>query len=847
MKYIEAAVSVPQVSDVFDYHVPDALAEQIQPGCLVELPFGRQMIQGVVLRGVETPQVLETKPVLALVDPQPVVTPQQMQLAYRLAEETFAPLSACMGLMIPPGLRQQADTLYVRSDTPRPAEDSQVITPLQQQLLDHMEKPAYRLSGIRGRQLDVAFRHVDWRKSIKLLEVRGLVSSRSVLPPPSARPKFVRTVQLAVAPQNITPDEKLGSGEAGQRRAKILEFLKHEPWPVEVSWVYAASGGNLADVQRLAEKGWLILGESEVWRDPLEDIPWVAEEIPALSPDQQKVWDAVREQIQTRSGKNPFGEHPLLLHGVTGSGKTEIYLRAVQETLDQGRQAIVLVPEIALTPQTVRRFLARFPGQVGLIHSRLTEGERYDTWRRARAGLLKVIIGARSALFAPLPDIGLIVVDECHDDSYYQSEILPYYHAVTAAAEYGRIAGATVLLGSATPPVALLYQACAEGWPVLEMPKRILAHRHSLQAQIDRWGLEASQPILDGESAVLPLPPVEVIDMRGELKEGNRSLFSRALQEGIRSTLDHHQQAILFLNRRGKATYVFCRNCGYTVKCPRCDLPLTLHTLEDGNGVLLCHVCGYRRNVPRTCPQCGSTRIRQFGAGTEKVESELKALAPDARVLRWDAGTTDGKDAHEIILAHFANHRADILVGTQMLAKGLDLPLVTLVGVVLAESGLNFPDYRSGERAFALLTQVAGRAGRSPLGGKVILQTFEPDHYAIQAASRHDYAGFYETELQYRRKTGYPPFSRLLRLEYRHADAHQTEDAAQKLAYRLKARLNSGDFRSTGMIGPAPCFFGKLRGLYRWQILLRGPDPVQVIKGMDLADWRVEVDPPSVL
>ncbi|MEM5774024.1 MAG: DEAD/DEAH box helicase, partial [Anaerolineaceae bacterium] len=535
MKYIEAAVSVPQVSGVFDYHVPDVLAEQIQPGCLVELPFGRQIIQGVVLREVEIPQVPETKPVLALVDPQPVVTPQQMRLAYWMAEETFAPLSACMGLMIPPGLRQQADTLYVRSDVPRTAEDPQALTPLQQQLLDHMGKPAYRLSGIRGRQLDAAFRHVDWRKSVKLLEARGLVSSRSALPPPSARPKFVRTVQLAVAPQHIPADEKLGIGEAGQRRAKILEFLKQEPWPVEVSWAYAASGGNLADVQRLAEKGWVVLGESEVWRDPLEDIPWVAAEIPALSPDQQKVWDTVQQHVQTHTGGRP-----LLLHGVTGSGKTEIYLRAVQEALEQGRQAIVLVPEIALTPQTVRRFLARFPGQVGLIHSRLTDGERYDTWRRARSGALKVIIGARSALFAPLPDIGLIVVDECHDDSYYQSDPLPYYHAVTAAAEYGRIAGATVLLGSATPPVALLYQARAESWPVLEMPKRILAHRHSLQAQIDRWHIEAPQPALDGESAVLPLPPVEVIDMRGELKAGNRSLFSRALQEGIRRTLDHH-------------------------------------------------------------------------------------------------------------------------------------------------------------------------------------------------------------------------------------------------------------------------------------------------------------------
>jgi primosomal protein N' (replication factor Y) len=844
MIYIEAAVNVPQISGVFDYHVPEHLAGQIKPGCLVELPFGRQTIQGVVVREIELPQVPDTRPVLALVDAQPVVTPQQLQLAQRMAEEAYAPLSACLGLMIPPGLRQQADTLY-QIAIPQRAADENVraeLTPFQRQLLDHISKPLYQEKGIRGGQLDAAFKHVDWRKSAKHLEKKGLLSARPVLAPPSTRIKTVRTAQLAVQPEEITPDLKLGSGAAGERRMKMLELLKHEPWPVEVSWVYAASGGNLNDLYKLAEDGWITLGDTEIWRDPLEDMPWAPADIPTLSADQQQVWNVVQTAVRQRQSR-----HPLLLHGVTGSGKTEIYLRAVQETLALGRQAIVLVPEIALTAQTVRRFIARFQGQVGLIHSRLSDGERYDTWRRARAGLLKVIIGPRSALFTPLPDPGLIVVDECHDDSYYQSEPQPYYHAVQTAIRYGQIAEGVVLLGSATPPVSMLYQARTENWPVLQMPRRILAHRQSIQAQAERWHIHIPQPQVEGESAVLPLPPVEVVDMRAELKGGNRSLFSRALQAGIEHTLEHGQQAILFLNRRGKATYVFCRNCGYTLKCPRCDLPLTAHAQEDGKGALQCHVCGYRRSMPNTCPKCGSTRIRQLGAGTEKVESDLKALFPQARVLRWDAGTASGKDAHEIILAHFVNHRADILVGTQMLAKGLDLPLVTLVGVVLADSGLNFPDYRSGEHAFQLLTQVAGRAGRSPLGGKVVLQTFAPEHYAVQAASGHDYARFYETELGYRRKTGYPPFSRLLRLEYRHADASQAENAANRLAQRLKTRLAEGDFRATSMIGPAPCFFGRVRGQYRWQILLRGPEPLKVIQGVDLPGWRVEVDPVSVL
>ncbi|MCE5209567.1 MAG: primosomal protein N' [Chloroflexi bacterium] len=842
--YIEVVVNVPRVSGVFDYHVPDHLKNQVKPGCLVEVPFGKQMIQGIVLREVEIPQVPDTRPINSLVDPQPVVTPQQIRLAQWMAEATFSSLSACMGLMIPPGLRQQADTLFQRLEGSHQQDGTAAegLSPFQKQLLEHISKPVYRKSGVRGRQLDAAFRHADWRKSARFLESKGWISTRSILAPPSARPKTARTVQLACAPHEMGDNLDVGRGAAGERRAKILEFLKQEPWPVEISWVYAASGGNLADVQKLAEAGLVILGETEVWRDPLEDIAWLPAEIPNLSFDQQSVWKVVQDAIKKRETGHPF-----MLHGVTGSGKTEIYLRAVQETLEQGRQAIVLVPEIALTPQTVRRFLARFPGQVGLIHSRLSDGERYDTWRRARAGSLKVIIGARSALFAPLADPGLIVVDECHDDSYFQSDPLPYYHAVQAAIQYGKIADGVVLLGSATPPIQLLYQAKSENWPVLQMPQRILAHRESIKAQMDKLGLHAPEPATEGDCAVLPLPPVQIVDMREELKTGNRSLFSRPLQEAIQQTLANNQQAILFLNRRGKATFVFCRNCGYTLKCPRCDLPLTWHTLEDGQGILICHVCGYRRKMPSTCPQCGSTRIRQFGAGTEKVESELKDLFPEARVLRWDASTTTGKDAHEIILSHFANHRADILVGTQMLAKGLDLPLVTLVGVILAEAGLNFPDYRSGERAFQLLTQVAGRAGRSPLGGKVILQSFEPGHYAIQAASRHDYEGFYRTEIEYRKRTGYPPFSRLLRLEYRHAQPRQAEAAARSLANQLKIWLEAGDFRATEMIGPVPCYFGKLKGLYRWQILLRGPHPLQVIRGQTLEGWRVEVDPPSVL
>lgn len=547
---------------------------------------------------------------------------------------------------------------------------------------------------------------------------------------------------------------------------------------------------------------------------------------------------------------------PILLHGVTGSGKTEIYLRAVAEVLQAGKQAIILVPEIALTPQTVRRFMGRFPGQVGLVHSQLSAGERYDTWRRARSGNLPVIIGPRSALFTPLPNLGLIILDECHNSSYYQSEA-PSYNALDAAVLYARLAASVCLLGSATPDVISTYRAQQGDWRYLHLPDRILAHRDTVQAQVERLaqhalthskgmaGASASRyRPLEAAADTIDLPPVQVIDMRQELRSGNRSIFSRDLQAGLKAVLERDQQAILFLNRLGMATYVFCRDCGYSLKCPRCDLPLIFHEAQHS---LTCHHCGYQRKMPATCPECGSSRIRQYGTGTERVESEVVSQFPEARVLRWDYTTTRTKGAHEMILSHFSAHRADILVGTQMLAKGLDLPFVTLVGVVLADVGLNLPDYRAPERTFQVLTQVAGRAGRSPLGGQVILQTFQPDHYVIRAASAHNYRQFYQKELAYRQQLGFPPFANIVRLEYRHRDEERAERAAEALAGKIRSWMRAANSQATQMIGPAPCFFSRQDGAYRWQIILRGPAPQDLLREKALKDWRIEINPTSLL
>ena len=866
-EFLQIAVNVPRVSGVFHYHCPPDLEGRLKPGHLVLVPFGPRVVQGVVLGPVSDPGVPETKAVDMLLDEQPVLTSLQLQLAQHLADSCLAPLASCVNLMLPPGISQLADVLYELTLAGK--EYNGEVTPAQERVM----KVLRDRGPMRGGQFNHALPRRNWRASTRGLVHRGLVKTTPLPPLPSAKPKTVRTAEFIAQPED---DRKLGrNGATQKRRGLILQVLKRETGPVDAEWLYAESSGKLADLQALAELGFVRLGERETLRDPLADLPYDPNIPPKMTPDQESAWDAAHKAlVAAQRGETPA---PVLLHGVTGSGKTEIYLQAVAKTLALGRQAIVLVPEIALTPQAVHRFVGRFPNQVGLIHSELSEGERFDTWRRSRAGQLQVIVGPRSALFTPLSNIGLIVVDEEHDDSYYEAGQQPHYHAREAAIAYARLAGAACLLGSATPDVGSYTKTQRGDWKLIELPARILAHRDTARAHREtlRRSRKAMlsavarkpkadeaipnpsqsvdlkyQPVND-DALSLELPPVEIVDLRLELRQGNRSIFSHSLQTGLEGILDDGQQAILFLNRRGSATYVFCRNCGYVLRCPNCDNPLTQH-LENRNSKpsstrLICHHCGYTRLMPKTCPNCGSTQIKHYGTGTETVEAEVHKLFPKARTLRWDRTSTHTKGAHERILQQFSQQRADVLVGTQMLAKGLDLPLVTLVGVVLADVGLNLPDYRAAERVFQVLMQVAGRAGRSPLGGKVVLQTFQPEHYAIQAAAKHDYASFYEQEAAKRRQLRYPPFAQLLRLEYRHPDAKKAEANARAMAQRIEHLLETGERSATEMIGPVPCFYPRLNRQYRWQILLRGPDPASLIRGVKLIGWRVEVNPPSLL
>ncbi len=502
----------------------------------------------------------------------------------------------------------------------------------------------------------------------------------------------------------------------------------------------------------------------------------------ALTSEQKEALAAIEEAIRRRR------HQVFLLHGITASGKTEIYLQTIEELLRQGKGSIVLVPEIALTSQTIERFQARFGMEkVAVLHSGMLESRRLQEWHRLREGKARVAVGARSALFAPVRSLGLIVIDEEHEPSYKQEDA-PRYHAREAAIERARLAGALVLLGSATPAIETYHRALLKKYRLLTLRSRI---------------------------EEVPLPEVEIVDMRREFSSGRRGrIFSRQLEEGLHETVSQRQQAILFLNRRGFSPFVHCRGCGQALRCKSCQVALTYHITERA---LICHYCHAQQPVPEICPNCRSEYIRFQGIGTQKVESELARSLPQARIARMDADATEVRGSHARILEAFRRHEVDVLVGTQMVAKGLDFPRVTLVGVISADTALNLPDFRSAERTFNLLTQVAGRAGRGSLPGRVIIQTCAPHHYAIQAARLHDYASFFKQELEIRRQCGLPPFTRLILLTVRGMKEVKAQESAQRLADLLRESLP----RKTEILGPSPAPVPKVRRRYLWQVLLK--------------------------
>jgi primosomal protein N' (replication factor Y) len=802
MRYAEVSVNSPVAQRrTFSYAVPSGLA--VSEGQAVRVPFGEKTLQGIVLELSRYPAVEDTREIIDVIEPEPVISPLYISLARWISEYYLSPLFSAVALMLPPGFERKAVTLLSAA-----AGDSNdlSLTGEQRRVFDMVGQ-----GNVELRKLERALGKKKAQAVVSQLVRQGLLVRSYEMESVKVRPKKELYISL--------------SGDDGEKpelpakQAALFAFLRERVAPVPWTEARERTGCSKATADALLRKGLITFQQVDVKREPISYKDIELSHTLKLTAAQQSAFDSIKADLrQMAQGDTSPGV--FLLHGVTGSGKTEVYLQSLAEAVGMGKRGIVLVPEIALTPQTIERFASRFPRRVAVFHSKLSLGEQYDEWHRIRNGEFDVVIGSRSALFTPQPDLGLIVIDEEYEWTYKQ-DTSPHYHARDVAIKLAEATGAVVVLGSATPDVETFYKARNGDYKLLELPERVV-------------------PV---EGAALPR--VEIVDMRDELKAGNRSIFSRALIEAINEAIADREQVILFLNRRGGDTFVQCRRCGFVLRCRRCAVPLTHHIAGD---MLICHQCNYKTPVPQVCPNCSSRQLKFLGIGTQKVEQEAGYTFPRARKLRWDSDVTIGKSSHEDILRKFRSHEADILIGTQMVAKGLDIPSVTLVGIISANTSLNLPDFRAGERTYQILSQVAGRAGRGIAGGRVIIQTFSPEHYAIQAAARHDYAAFYEQEIAYRRQLHNPPFTRLARLVY----AHTNDSLCQREALRMKDLLiEEMDARGIGgisLIGPAPAYIPRLRGRYCWQLLLRGSELASFLSPVPFPQgWKIDIDPVSLI
>jgi primosomal protein N' (replication factor Y) len=814
MNYAGVAVNSPRLhrGQTFCYAIPSAL--NINVGQAVWVPFGSRIVQGIVLQLSDKPAIEEIKEIAGIITDSPQLSATQMKLAQWIGEHYFAPLFEALSLMLPPGFERRA-IAYFRVKAPNliGGQADLPLTPEQRQVLQIM-------SGKMKTSLPELEKAIGKRKVRQITDElldRQLITRSLELEPARIKPKTLPYIKLTADREEIELAKARLDKSGAYRQAELLEFLIGQTKPIPVGEIRRHLNCSPATIKALASHHLVSVEELRVRRDPLAHLSFAPSPPPVLTSSQRTAWELVHDVIVGKA--TPSGCPPtLLLFGVTGSGKTEIYLRALAEIIVAGKRGICLIPEIALTQQTVERFANRFPGRVAVLHSGLSPGEQFDEWQWIMEGECDVVIGPRSALFAPLPDLGLIIIDEEHEWTYKQEDKSPRYHARDVAIRLAQLTGAVVILGSATPDIGSFHKAQQGEYKLVELRERITPRGYS------------------------SLPEVTVVDLKEELKAGNTSLFSRSLLAAMKDTLAQDEQIILFLNRRGTATFVRCRSCGFVYRCPRCSVALTYHSVEKR---LICHRCRYSIPVSPICPRCSRRNLRLLGIGTQRVEEEVRHFLPEARVLRWDRDVITKRYAHEELLKSFRDHKADVLIGTQMIAKGLDLPQVTLAGVINADTGLNFPDFRSSERTFQLLCQVAGRAGRGVKAGKVIIQTYSPDNYIIEAAARHDYLGFYYKEIDYRRRYNYPPFSELVRLVYSHVNEESCRREAERV-YRLIA--DTGQLTADSIIGPVPAFAFRARGTYRWQLFLRGPNSSRVLSEVALPrGWTIDVDPVGIV
>ncbi|WP_082234224.1 primosomal protein N' [Halobacillus massiliensis] len=763
MNIARVIVDVPSqnTNRLFDYEIPEKFLDIVQPGVRVIVPFGPRKILGYVITLTDESSFSKTKEIQDVLDITPALTTELLELGKWLSKQTLSFYVSCLQVMLPQVLKAR-----YRKEIWRLSEEegAPILEDLFQgrSVVDYSE---FESSSLTYQQL----RHfVD----DGLVDIHYEVKSRETKKTTSVIEPAIDEWKLEEALVDLPK-------QANKQKLLMEHFLETKE-PIPKKQLLELTHTSSSSLKPLIQQGILKEYKQEVMRDPYGHREFESTEPFQLTSEQEKAIIPILNAIEQRI------HEVFLLHGVTGSGKTEIYLQSIQQVLNQGKEAIMLVPEIALTPQMVERFKGRFGSKVAVLHSGLSAGEKYDEWRKIQRKEVQVVVGARSAIFAPFTNIGIIIIDEEHESSYKQED-RTRYHARDVAIERGITHNCPVVLGSATPALETYARAAKGNYKMLTLTKR-----------------------MNNAS----MPQAELIDMRDELHQGNRSMFSRVLIEKLRERLDKGEQAVLFLNRRGYATFVMCRDCGHVKECPHCDIALTYHRRQER---LICHYCSHVEPMPNQCPECESKTIRYFGTGTQKVEEAIMDLIPEARVIRMDVDTTRRKGAHERLLNDFGDKKADILLGTQMIAKGLDFGNVTLVGILAADALLNLPDFRAAEKTFQLLTQVSGRAGRHNLPGEVIVQTYSPEHYSIKLASEYNYESFFQEEMRLRKAFHYPPYYFLTLFTVSHPNQLKVQEVTQKIVQFMRQKLSD----HSDVLGPTPSALTRINNRYRYQCMIK--------------------------
>jgi primosomal protein N' (replication factor Y) (superfamily II helicase) len=778
---VEVLVDCPGIQALYTYNIPDKFTVQI--GDIISVPLNGQVVGGIAIRFIDRAMV--DFPLDRIRDIEDVVAsglfkPDYWNWLIKISNYYYTPLIQVIKVALPPGLMTKSHRRI-----------KLVLTTLDPDIF--LSEPAKKIYKLLQSQPDGNYSWQHLQKQVLTGARRGLreLLDRQLVESYLASGKTQKAkLQKAVV---LTAD--IFATDLTDRQREIVGILKQnggELWQQELLELGKTSAGIL---KKIEEKGYISIVSKEKLRADRELGIFQQEQAKVLTEDQASALSVI-------DGLEGFAE--ILLHGVTGSGKTEVYLQAIHKILEQGKSALVLVPEIGLTPQLTDRFRSRFGDRVAVYHSALSDGERYDTWRKMLTETSQIVIGTRSAIFAPLANLGLIILDEEHDSSFKQDQPAPTYHARDIARWRAQLEPCPLILGSATPALETWARIGQGGYP-RGAPLQSATNTHYLP--------------LPTRVRSRPLPPVEIVDMRQELKLGNRSMFSQPLQQALRQMQSRQQQGILFIHRRGHSTFVSCRSCGYVAECPNCDVSLAYHQPGAADRALLrCHYCNYCQPSPQRCPECDSAYFKFFGSGTQKIVEELNVQFPDLRCLRFDSDTTSAKGAHRRILTEFVNGEADLLVGTQMLTKGLDLPQVTLVGVVAADGLLHLSDYRAAERTFQTLTQVAGRCGRGDEAGKVIIQTYNPEHPVLHAVTKHDYQAFLAEELPEREVFNYPPYGKLILLRFSSLDEIAVQQTVAEIGAELDRAAIEGRYE---LLGPAPATVMRVNNRYRWQIMLK--------------------------